>query len=133
MVLMHIIIPAAGRMRLNTSQSGICSTKRSNALSVSKFTRMLVPNPKKAFQSPGTQSNGLPLSDGSEDFEPAVVVMTWAPSFRVPYAWRCALRVAFRPIRDAVPDRSRLPANGGRSGRHRLQDSRRVSDPAEDP
>src|SRR5207248_1449416 len=56
---MHIIIPAAGRMRLKTSSSGICRTKRSRADSVSRFTRILVPKPKKAFQSPGTQRAGL--------------------------------------------------------------------------
>src|SRR4051812_987592 len=99
---MHIIIPAAGRMRLKTSQSGIWRTKRSSALRVNRLTRMLVPKPKKAFQSPGTQSNGLPVKDGSEDFEPAVVVMALAPS------------------------RSRA------LGRERLQDSRRVGDPSED-
>ncbi len=56
---MHIIMPAAGRMRPKTSASGICSTNLSNADSVSRLTRMLVPNPKNAFQSPGTQSFGL--------------------------------------------------------------------------
>ena len=52
--------PAAGKMRLNTSSLGICKTNLSRALSVSRLTRMLVPKPKKAFQSPGTQSLGLP-------------------------------------------------------------------------
>ena len=35
--------------------SGIFSTKRSSAVSVSRLTRMLVPKPKNAFQSPATQ------------------------------------------------------------------------------
>ena len=56
---MHIMSPAAGKMRLNTRSAGICSTKRSRPDSVSRLTRMLVPNPKNAFQSPGTQSLGL--------------------------------------------------------------------------
>src|SRR5579871_3038637 len=46
-------------MRPNTSSSGILSTKRSRPVSTSMLTRMLVPKPKKAFQSPGTQSFGL--------------------------------------------------------------------------
>src|SRR5580704_2646446 len=46
-------------MRPNTSSSGIFSTKRSRPVSTSMLTRMLVPKPKNAFQSPGTQSFGL--------------------------------------------------------------------------
>ena len=46
-------------MRPKTMSSGIFSTKRSSAVSVSRLTRMLVPKPKKAFQSPGVQSFGL--------------------------------------------------------------------------
>src|SRR6185295_13156443 len=46
-------------MRPKTSASGILSTKRSRPVSTSMLTRMLVPKPKKAFQSPGTQSFGL--------------------------------------------------------------------------
>ena len=46
-------------MRPNTSSSGIFSTKRSSPVSMSRLTRMLVPKPKNAFQSPGTQSFGL--------------------------------------------------------------------------
>ena len=42
-----------GRRRCS---SGIFSTKRSSAVSVSRLTRMLVPKPKNAFQSPGTHS-----------------------------------------------------------------------------
>src|SRR5215471_756762 len=51
MVLRNIISPTAGRMRPNTSASGIFSTKRRSAVSVSILTRMLVPKPKNAFQS----------------------------------------------------------------------------------
>src|SRR6202012_5551911 len=61
MVLMHLIMPAAGRMCLKTMSSGIFNTKRSSALSVRRLTRMLVPKPKKAFQSPGTQILGLAM------------------------------------------------------------------------
>ena len=39
--------------------SGILITKRSSVVSTIRLTRMLVPNPKKAFQSPGTQIFGL--------------------------------------------------------------------------
>src|SRR3984885_14607204 len=56
---MHIIMPAAGRMRPKTILSGIFKTKRSRDVSVSRLTRMFVPKPKKAFQSPGTQSRFL--------------------------------------------------------------------------
>src|SRR4051812_37877913 len=56
---MHIIRPAAGRMCLNTMSGGIFNTNKSSPLSVSRLTRMFVPKPKKAFQSPGTQSLGL--------------------------------------------------------------------------
>src|ERR1700693_4135621 len=58
MVLRTIISPTAGRMRPNTSASGIFSTKRRSAVSVSMLTRMLVPKPKKAFQSPDVHSVG---------------------------------------------------------------------------
>src|SRR5262245_48846843 len=45
-------------MRPNTSESGILSTKRKRPVSTSMLTRMLVPNPKKAFQSPAVQMVG---------------------------------------------------------------------------
>src|SRR4051812_14440681 len=51
--------PVAGKTRPKTRSSGIFSTKRRSAVRVSRLTRILVPNPKKAFQSPGTQSLGL--------------------------------------------------------------------------
>src|SRR5580692_5676757 len=46
-------------MRPNTSVSGIFSTNRNRPVSTSMLTRILVPNPKKAFQSPGVHSAGL--------------------------------------------------------------------------
>ena len=46
-------------MRPNTSSSGIFSTNRSSAVSVSMLTRMLVPKPKNAFQSPFVHRAGL--------------------------------------------------------------------------
>src|SRR5262244_870640 len=48
-------------MRPKTSESGIFSTKRNKPVSTSMLTRMLVPKPKKAFQSPGVQSLGSNL------------------------------------------------------------------------
>src|SRR5882672_5030011 len=48
-------------MRPNTIPSGIFSTKRSRPVSTSILTRMLVPKPKKAFQSPGVHKVGLKL------------------------------------------------------------------------
>src|SRR5258708_39109862 len=67
MVLIHIIIPAAGRMRPKTKSAGICRTNRSKPVSVRRLTRMFVPKPKKAFQSPGTQSLGLAPKSGDVD------------------------------------------------------------------
>src|SRR5215472_15450119 len=58
MVLRNIISPTAGRMRPNTSASGIFSTKRRSAVSVNMLTRMLVPKPKNAFQSPTVHNIG---------------------------------------------------------------------------
>ena len=46
-------------MRPNTSESGIFSTKRSSPVSTSMLTRMLVPKPKKAFQSVAVHNTGL--------------------------------------------------------------------------
>jgi hypothetical protein len=51
-------MPSAGKMRPNTSVSGIFNTKRSSPVSTSMLTRMLVPKPKNAFQSPTVQSAG---------------------------------------------------------------------------
>src|ERR1700748_2938579 len=55
-------------MRPNTSESGIFSTNRSSAVSVSILTRMLVPKPKKAFQSPGVQRAGAVIFAGFMTF-----------------------------------------------------------------
>ncbi len=68
----HNIRPVAGRMRPKTRLSGIFSTKRRSAVRVSRLTRMLVPKPNNAFQSPGTQILGL-----------AVVVIGLFPVFVV--------------------------------------------------
>jgi hypothetical protein len=46
-------------MRPNTSESGIFSTNRNSPVSTSMLTRMLVPKPKNAFQSPGVHKTGL--------------------------------------------------------------------------
>ena len=45
-------------MRPNTIASGIFKTKRNSPVSTSMLTRMLVPKPKNAFQSPGVQIFG---------------------------------------------------------------------------
>src|SRR5882757_584665 len=63
MVERHIISPSAGRMRPKTSESGIFSTKRNRPVSTSMLTRMLVPNPKNAFQSPGVHRVGRLVLD----------------------------------------------------------------------
>src|SRR4051794_39596138 len=72
---MHIMRPVAGRIRPNTRESGILSTKRKRPPKTSRLTRMLVPKPKKAFQSPGVHMAGLLL-----------VVMSVAP---LAYAVAC--------------------------------------------
>ena len=46
-------------MRPNTRESGIFSTNRNRPVSTSMLTRMLVPKPKNAFQSPGVHNTGL--------------------------------------------------------------------------
>src|SRR6516162_9219414 len=63
MVERHIISPSAGRMRPKTSESGIFRTKRKRPVSTSILTRMLVPNPKNAFQSPAVHKAGRFISD----------------------------------------------------------------------
>ncbi len=52
--------PVAGRILPKTSKSGIFRTKRRSPVKTSTFTRMLVPKPNKAFQSPGTQKRSRP-------------------------------------------------------------------------
>src|SRR4029077_10476405 len=54
----HIMRPIAGRMRPKTIASGIFSTNRNRPVSTSMLTRILVPKPKKAFQSPGAHKIG---------------------------------------------------------------------------
>ena len=57
-------------MRPNTRLSGIFSTKRNSPVSTSMLTRMLVPKPKNAFQSPGVHNTGL-----NSPAVPAVLVL----------------------------------------------------------
>src|SRR5271165_2632066 len=73
---MNIIRPVAGRMRPKTRLSGIFKTNRSSPVSVSRLTRILVPNPKNAFQSPGTHSFGF------------IIVMVLWPFFASLDCWR---------------------------------------------
>ena len=49
----------AGRMRPKMIGSGSLSTKRSSPVRTRTLTRMLVPKPKNALQSPGTHSLGF--------------------------------------------------------------------------
>src|ERR1043165_6449213 len=46
-------------MRPNTTESGIFKTNRNRPVSTNMLTRMLVPKPKKAFQSVAVHSTGL--------------------------------------------------------------------------
>ena len=76
-------------MRPNTSASGIFSTKRNSPVSTSMLTRMLVPKPKNAFQSPGVQIAGL----NSPLLSHVVLIVT--PPLRI--VWKC-------PVASAVDD-----------------------------
>src|ERR1700730_909216 len=67
MVERHIISPSAGRMRPKTSESGIFNTNRNKPVSTSMLTRILVPNPKNAFQSPAVHKAGPFISDAFAD------------------------------------------------------------------
>ena len=68
--------PIAGRMRPKTSESGIFSTNRNRPVSTNMLTRMLVPKPKKAFQSPGAHRIGRkPVVD-------VVVVIARSPGWQ---------------------------------------------------
>src|SRR6516165_4923849 len=74
-------------MRPNTRLSGIFRTKRSNPVRTSMLTRMLVPKPKNAFQSPDVQSAGL-----NSDL-PAVPVMLLL--MVLPLCGRCLQRLQY--------------------------------------
>src|ERR1700744_5458023 len=50
-------------MRPNTRESGIFRTNRNSPVNTSMLTRMLVPKPKNAFQSPALQSVGRKPQD----------------------------------------------------------------------
>src|SRR5258706_15613431 len=50
-------------MRPKTSESGIFNTNRNKPVSTSILTRILVPNPKNAFQSPAVHKAGRFISD----------------------------------------------------------------------
>src|SRR3954454_50421 len=67
-------------MRPNTSESGIFSTNRNRPVNTSMLTRMLVPKPKNAFQSPGVHSRGLKPPTGSAGLELVMVGMARSPS-----------------------------------------------------
>src|SRR5260370_23213142 len=104
--------PVAGRMRPKTSASGILTTKRRSPVSTSRFTRMLVPKPKKAFQSPGVQSFGF--SPGANVFGS----LMW-PSPKC--TWRCSF-----------PSFAPEARRGSRARHHSLEHALRVRHPPED-
>src|SRR5258708_39336317 len=79
-------------MRPKTSSSGIFRTKRNRPVSVRTLTRMLVPKPKKAFQSPGTHRRGL------------AVVMVVFPAVVVARADSAERRENFLRMRDPAED-----------------------------
>src|SRR6478672_6824773 len=54
-------------MRPKTSESGIFNTNRNKPVSTSMLTRILVPNPKNAFQSPAVHKAGRFISDAVAD------------------------------------------------------------------
>ena len=92
-MLRHNISPSAGRMRPNTSASGIFSTKRKSPVSTSTLTRMLVPKPNNAFQSPGTQNLGL------------LSMVALIPMFLVPmrYCFSAAITSSLFPTQPKIP------------------------------
>src|SRR5262245_9573292 len=98
--------PSAGRMRPNTSASGILSTKRSRPVSTSMLTSMLVPKPKKALQSPGVQRAGLGCS--------ATAAAMFVPSPDASKLLAASKAEAIGARR--VPDPKTAPASGFCSG-----------------
>jgi hypothetical protein len=64
-------------MRPNTIESGIFSTKRNRPVSTSMLTRMLVPKPNRAFQSPGVHNTGLKVD--VPDVPVALVLIVVSP------------------------------------------------------
>src|SRR6476620_8984385 len=100
MVERHIIRPSAGRMRPKTSESGIFNTNRNRPVSTSMLTRMLVPKPKNAFQSPGVHRTGRFVSDVIDVIKPSYRSMD---RFRPVLAPVHALR-AVRKILEEKPE-----------------------------
>src|SRR5215470_4105541 len=88
-------------MRPKTSGSGIFNTNRNKPVSTSILTRILVPNPKNAFQSPAVHKAGRFISD-------AVAVITC--SYRSGTRFQIARRAfALRQTVKEKPDiRSRI-------------------------
>src|SRR5882672_2382983 len=104
--------PVAGRMRPKTSASGILTTKRKSPVSTSRFTRMLVPKPKNAFQSPGVQSFGF-SPDGT-----VIASLMWPSP-------KCTSRCSFASF--AAPARA-----GSQARLHSFEHTLRVGHPPED-
>src|ERR1700745_4161983 len=88
-------------MRPKTSESGIFSTNRKRPVSTSMLTRMLVPNPKNAFQSPAVHKAGRFISDAV-----AVIIYSYRSGTRLQIARRAfALR---QTVKEKPDIRSRI-------------------------
>src|SRR5260221_7861830 len=96
-------------MRPNTSESGIFSTNRKRPVSTSMLTRILVPNPKNAFQSPAVHNTGRFISDTV-----AVIVCSYRSEARFQSARQGCKGEAGRPDLETaeVHDDSRLETSG---------------------
>src|SRR6516162_7605613 len=74
-------------MRPKTSESGIFNTNRNKPVSTSILTRILVPNPKNAFQSPAVHKAGRFISDTV-----AVIICSYRSGTRFQIARRAFAR-----------------------------------------
>src|SRR6516225_9612891 len=98
--------PSAGKMRLNTIESGILITKRNKPVSTSILTKMLVPKPKNALKSPVVHNFGR---------NPAVavaVVIARSPPWQIPKKPAAMLKRAHMPF-DGRRLRTREPPPPG--------------------
>jgi len=88
-------------MRPKTSESGIFNTNRNKPVSTSILTRILVPNPKNAFQSPAVHKAGRFISDAV-----AVIICSYRSGTRLQITRRAfALRQA---VKEKPDIRSRI-------------------------
>src|SRR5256886_9035552 len=88
-------------MRPKTSESGIFNTNRNKPVRTSIWTRLLVPNPKNAFQSPAVHKAGRFISDAV-----AVIICSYRSGTRLQITRRgFALRQA---VKEKPDIRSRI-------------------------